>query len=518
MNKSLHKILFFLIVLIVFPIVLVVFYEYSNLNESEQLINAAYKNQLESLVSSVNTYTQDIATNWASRIEAAFHINRVGEVDPMDRLMSENQSIKDIYTIQLDNEAFRSYSSREKELPPTLNDFYIRQQSEIQQLLNYYKSNYRKIAAYGAGDQSSWFYFIVSGKNEKYYVCFVRIDNAKFFQNQLRPRIQSIAQLNFTIDLTDSKSGELLLSNEKEPNRNKPYDLTGAMWLFPETTLNIRLKNETINQLVHQRLYEGLLLFGALMLVILVGVWFLYTNIRNQIRLAQIKSEFISNVSHEIRTPLALISMYIETLEMGRVKTAEKVKEYYQIITKETQRLAGMVDKILNFSKLESGKRTLKFDICQLNEITQKVLNTYAFHLSNQGFSSTFIAADNLPHISCDADAVADALINLIENAVKYSTDKKQIEISTGKSKKYVFVEVKDFGMGISKKHQKLIFDKFYRVSNENLANKVKGTGLGLALVNETMKRHKGKIVLSSKLHEGSTFRLLFPLNSIKKP
>lgn len=252
------------------------------------------------------------------------------------------------------------------------------------------------------------------------------------------------------------------------------------------------------------------MLFAMILAVLLVGFWFLYSSIKREIQLTQIKSEFIAGVSHEIRTPLALISMYIETLEMGRVATAEKTREYYQIISKETQRLTGMVNKILNFSKMEKGKHRFTPALSDLNQITQQVLETYDFHFGNSGFEYRFTPAANLPKISCDSEAVADAIINLVDNAIKYSTTIKRIEISTGTERRFTYIEVKDFGMGIAKKHHKLVFDKFFRVTNETLSNSVKGTGLGLAIVTEIVKAHKGKITLNSKLNEGSTFRLYF--------
>jgi len=125
-----------------------------------------------------------------------------------------------------------------------------------------------------------------------------------------------------------------------------------------------------------------------------------------------------------------------------------------------------------------------------------------------------FTPAKDLPDNYCDQDSIAEVLINLIDNAVKYSHNQKRIEIRTGSEKRFTYLEVKDYGEGISKKNQKLVIDKFYRVTNENLANKVKGTGLGLAIVSEIVKSHKGKITLTSKLNEGSTFRLYFPISS----
>ena len=254
-----------------------------------------------------------------------------------------------------------------------------------------------------------------------------------------------------------------------------------------------------------------MLLLGAVLLILIAGIWFLYSSVKKEIKLAQIKSEFISNVSHEIRTPLALISMYAETLEMGRISSEEKIKGYYRTISAESERLNGMIDNILNFSQLESGKRKYKFEVCRLNDICTQIIENYESHFKNNHCDVSFEPSKALPRILGDKQAIAEALINLIDNAVKYSRDNRKIEISTGVDKKMCYVEVKDYGIGIARKDQKLIFDKFYRVSRNNLANEVKGTGLGLSLVCEIIKSHKGKVSLQSKPEAGSTFRLYFP-------
>ncbi len=228
--------------------------------------------------------------------------------------------------------------------------------------------------------------------------------------------------------------------------------------------------------------------------------------------LAQIKSDFVSNVSHELRTPLALISMFAETLEMGRVKNDEKKQEYYNIISQETNRLSRIVNKILSFSKMEAGKRTYNFEQADINEIVYKVYETYKFHLENNGFKFNLIAGKDIPSIKADPEAISEAVINLIDNAVKYSDQNKEITITTGIEKENIFIEVKDNGIGISPDDQKKIFDKFYRVST-GLVHNSKGTGLGLSLVKHIVDAHKGKIELKSTPGKGSIFKLIFPLS-----
>jgi two-component system phosphate regulon sensor histidine kinase PhoR len=227
-------------------------------------------------------------------------------------------------------------------------------------------------------------------------------------------------------------------------------------------------------------------------------------------RLAQSKSDFVSNVSHEIRTPLALISMFSETLEMGRVVSEEKKQEYYRIIRKETQRLTGIVNRILNFSQTEANKKTLSPEVLHVNKEVGDILATYDFHLVNKGFEYSVVQSGDL-WVTADREAFVESVINLIDNAMKYSAAVKRIEISLAKVAEFGLVQVRDWGVGIRAADQKHIFEKFYRVSSGNLA-KTGGTGLGLSLVQQLMQAQNGKITVVSDVGKGSTFTLHFPL------
>ena len=271
----------------------------------------------------------------------------------------------------------------------------------------------------------------------------------------------------------------------------------------------IKLKGETIEDLVNQRAKTNLILIIALTLILIAGAWLVFRNTKREVELAQVKSEFVSNVSHELRTPLSLISMFAETLEMGRVKSEEKKKEYYSIISQEALRLGKIVNKILSFSKMEAGKRTYNFEEVDLNEIVEQIYDSYRFHLQNNGFEFIFHRHDSPLKIKADSEALSEAIINLLDNAVKYSKDKKRVELLTGEKQESIFLEVTDLGIGIGTEDQKRIFEKFYRVSS-GLVHNTKGTGLGLSLVKHIMDAHKGEVTLSSELGNGSTFRLIF--------
>jgi two-component system, OmpR family, phosphate regulon sensor histidine kinase PhoR len=517
-KKSLRRILAGLIILLFVPVGSVVFYEYTKISDNEKLISTVYKNQLESIVSSINSYSQDVLINWASRLELSLKFNSDSLI--FNRLITENPAIKGIFQAQgTDHVQTFFVDSNATGFIDTIPLILKKESKSIYQLKAYYKNNYRKFISYSSDKNRDVIYFICQNKDNEPTVCLILIDMQIFLQSYISLQMQAIAQDNFLITLFSQTDGTPLISTDVNVESDIRYDQEGEMWLFPTIKIGISLKNQTIKDLAARRVKEGLILVGVLFFVLLAGIWFLYISVRREIQLAQIKSGFVSSVSHEIRTPLALISMYIETLEMGRVKTAEKTQEYYSIISKETQRLAAMVNKILSFSKMESGTRPFKSEVCNLNDITQKVVDTYRFHLGSKGFELQFTKGEFLSSMLGDAEAIGDAIINLIDNAIKYSRDIRQVEVTTGLLKDFVWVEVKDYGLGIAKKHQKLVFDKFYRVTAGNLANEVKGTGLGLSIVNETVKAHKGKITLQSKTGEGSTFKLFFPIiqESFKK-
>jgi two-component system phosphate regulon sensor histidine kinase PhoR len=182
------------------------------------------------------------------------------------------------------------------------------------------------------------------------------------------------------------------------------------------------------------------------------------------------------------------------------------------VILNETTRLSGIVNRILSFSQIESNKRKYFFGETGVNEIVENAALTFRYSIENKGFRYSFKPDKNLPSILADKEAIADAFVNLIDNAMKYSTGNKDIVVRTGRYDKYVYVEVEDHGIGISEKNQKYIFDKFYRVTEVNLANTVKGSGLGLAIVKHIMDAHEGKIYVKSSLGSGSLFRLSFPV------
>ncbi len=281
------------------------------------------------------------------------------------------------------------------------------------------------------------------------------------------------------------------------------------MWLFPNMFMGISSQNKSVKELVAERTRFNLLAAFILILLLIFGFSLVLRNLRREIHLAQTKSDFVSNVSHEIRTPLALISMFAETLMLDRVPNAEKRKEYEKIIFKETHRLTNIVNKILNFSQIEAGNRRYSFSKFDLNDLVYEITHDYEFHLERNGFTHEIKYIDTTLPILADKEAIYEALVNLLDNAMKYSDDTRHININTGMNESGVFVEISDQGIGISPNEVKQIFDKFYRVTDGDIHTR-KGAGLGLSLVHHIMDAHKGDIEVESTKDYGSTFRLVF--------
>jgi signal transduction histidine kinase len=229
-----------------------------------------------------------------------------------------------------------------------------------------------------------------------------------------------------------------------------------------------------------------------------------------QLELARIKSSFVSNVSHELKTPISLIRLAVETLEMRRLNSPEQSEKFIRLIGRETQRLNQLVDNILDFARLEAGQRVFKFTDVDLGDVVRETLDSYRLRLEDQGFTLVVDVPEHLPLVRGEANAIAQCLLNLLDNAIKYSRTRKEIRVSAAAAENEVSISVSDRGIGISPRDQRRVFEKFVRLET-GLVHDVKGAGLGLSLVDQIVRAHGGRVEVHSALGEGSTFTLVFP-------
>jgi signal transduction histidine kinase len=293
---------------------------------------------------------------------------------------------------------------------------------------------------------------------------------------------------------------------EPEVERN----LEGA---FPGLSLGIKLRGTTLAAMGQHFVHTSFLILGAISLLLTGGIVMTHRNISREMALARLKSDFVSNVSHELRTPLSLIRLYAETLEMGRLKSPEKYQEYYSIIRKESERLSALINNILDFSRIEAGRKEYDFRQTDMRELVRNTLESYRYQIEQNGFAFEEKIAEDVPLLSVDREAMARSLLNLVNNALKYSQDQKYIGVNLFRDNGNVKLEVVDHGIGIPQAEQLKIFDKFYRVGDP-LVHNTKGSGLGLSLVRHIVQAHGGDVVVDSVPGRGSKFTINLPLVS----
>ena len=282
---------------------------------------------------------------------------------------------------------------------------------------------------------------------------------------------------------------------------------------FPGLTLAIKMHGTTLQAISDRFFRQSFLILGALSLLLTVGLFVTYRNVSKEIALARLKSDFVSNVSHELRTPLSLIRLYAETLEMGRLKAPEKFQEYYQIIRKESERLTALINNILDFSRIEAGRKEYDFRETDLRELVANTLESYRYQIEQHGFRLEE-KIDAVPPMRVDREAVARSLVNLVNNALKYSQDQKYIGVNLYRENGAVKLEVIDHGIGIPNREQEKIFEKFYRVGDP-LVHNTKGSGLGLSLVRHIAQAHGGEVSVDSAPGQGSKFTITLPVSAL---
>jgi signal transduction histidine kinase len=254
--------------------------------------------------------------------------------------------------------------------------------------------------------------------------------------------------------------------------------------------------------------------YGLVLLMLTLSLVALGLGLRlamREVEVAGLKSGFLANVTHELKTPLAMIRMASETLELGRVRNEADSQRFLATISRECRRLTHMINNVLDFAKIEEGKREFFFAPADLGKLVSDTLEIFEPQLKQGQFEVDVDIPDDLPRVSMDAQAITQCLINLVDNAIKYSRETKQLAIRVSNGDGRARVAVSDKGIGVAPRDAERIFEKFTR-ADTGLVHNVKGSGLGLALVRHIARAHGGDVELTSVPGEGSTFTLVLPL------
>jgi len=283
----------------------------------------------------------------------------------------------------------------------------------------------------------------------------------------------------------------------------RPFETTLYKW-----TLNVTMTSaEELAAAVARRRVIEMVLVGMSGIVVIAGLAVILVAAERERKLSNLKSDFVANVSHELKTPLSLVRMFGELLQSGRVENDEKRRQYLQIIVSESERLGALIENVLDFAKVERGKAAYEFSQGKVGEVVARAVEACRVRAEREEVALELSVADALPPVDLDERAIEIAVINLVDNALKYAPDGKVVGVSVKARDENVEIRVTDQGAGIAWDDRRRIFERFVR-GKSALGKQVRGSGIGLALVKHIAEAHGGGVWVEDASPHGSTFVL----------
>jgi two-component system phosphate regulon sensor histidine kinase PhoR len=287
------------------------------------------------------------------------------------------------------------------------------------------------------------------------------------------------------------------------PTFGRQFETTLYKW-----RLNVTMTAaEELAAAVARRRVLEVVLVGLSGLVIIAGLLVVLVAAARERKLSSLKSDFVANVSHELKTPLSLVRMFGELLQSGRVESDEKRRQYLQIIVSESERLGGLIENVLDFAKVERGKAAYDFTDSSVSDVITRAVEACRLRADRDGVELSLELAPELPNAELDERAIEIAIINLVDNALKYAPDGRRVCITGQIIKGSIEVRVTDEGAGIPADDRKRIFERFVR-GKSALDKQVRGSGIGLALVKHIAEAHGGRAWVEPGMPSGSCFVL----------
>ena len=303
---------------------------------------------------------------------------------------------------------------------------------------------------------------------------------------------------------------ELVSEDQASGPWSQPMYSPAQRWVIQPTDSFLRQRRFTVTGLTLAYLGLTVLALGTLILAMSLVIRLA----RREVALAEMKANFVADVSHELKTPLAVIRLFSETLQSGRVASEEKRQEYYSTIIRESTRLTSLIDNILDFARIEAGRKEFALQPTDVGRVIRETYDAYRDQLDQKGFEHSLRIDDDLPEVNGDQDAIAQTLINLMANSIKYSDEERYLALEvtgdTRRGKRGVLISVHDRGIGIRPEDRGHLVEGFFRAADGRV-RQAGGAGLGLALVKHIVDFHKGSLDVESRLVKGSTFRIFLP-------
>lgn len=338
----------------------------------------------------------------------------------------------------------------------------------------------------------------------------IKLNNLYLQNSILNNAIEEIQPLQNTTLYITSLSGDPIRGN-----KNDTPDAITTTALFDDNFPPWRLEMMYIGPkgLGEKNIFASFYFWTIITLIIILvfGSALIARIVAREMEILRIKSDFVSSVSHEFKTPLTSMKALTERLETGKVTQPAKMKQYVSIISHDIDRLIRLVGNILNFSNIEEGKKVYRKEETDIAILLKEVINNYQKESIERGVSISADIEDDLPALNIDKDSMTQAIFNLLDNAVKFSKDVKEIGVTVLKNESSIIIKIKDKGIGIEKDEKDKIFEKFYR-GKSAVNNFINGTGLGLALVKYTVEGHNGRIDVESEPGWSTVFTITLPV------
>jgi len=339
-----------------------------------------------------------------------------------------------------------------------------------------------------------------------------------------KAKLETILSSMFEGIMLTNERGEILLLNpsirklffiDSSPEGRKPLEVIRNNAIQEIVDRVLHENREVITQEVSISIPEQkTIMINGVPVVkdnVIEGAVFVFHDITELKRLEEIRKDFVANVSHELRTPISSIKGYAETLLDGKVDNEDTVKEFLSIIYQDSNRLANLIDDLLDLSKIESGKMKLEFEPLEILPIVNRCVNVLRKSAKDKSLSVKLDIPTNLLKILGDHKRLSQVFLNLLDNAIKYTPEGGSITVNATSKEKIVQVDISDTGIGISEKDLPRIFERFYRVDKAR-SRELGGTGLGLSIVKHIIQAHNGQVWVQSTLGQGSTFSFTIPI------
>ncbi|WP_293310194.1 sensor histidine kinase [Pedobacter sp. UBA5917] len=318
-------------------------------------------------------------------------------------------------------------------------------------------------------------------------------------------------QINRNYALYDYSEGKLVMG--KIPTK------TSSSFISGKYTYNLKFQNRyqlvvpNISWLIIYQMRYYLVSSFLMLLLTAAAFYLLIRLMKNQQLYAQARMSFTSNMTHELQTPISTISVALESIKKYHlIDEPEKLENYINISRHELQRLQAMIEKVLKQEQMDLGKTKLQFSLFDIQPVLQQVIYAMDVQVREKNTELVFLKSDEPCFVKGDAMHISNVSYNLIDNAIKYSPVQSKIEVSCNIADHKLTISFKDNGPGISEIYQQQVFERFFRIFNQDNIHNVKGSGLGLHYVKQVIELHGGRVDLHSKPGKGSNFMIILPL------